>query len=225
MLMNMEWSPDKVAVIGDLVRSKEAPDRRRLQADLSNALGEVNRLVEPLEDLAPTIGDELQGVFTDLPSAVRATLLLRLELLMRGGVDARFGVGVGTIMVFSSERRITQDGPGWWSARTAIERVEAMAREPRTAFLRTRVELPEDGARVSRGEAAAVNAFLISRDALIGQMTPRRRRLLLGLLKDRRQSEMAEEEQIYQSAVSQGLSKSGGYAIVAAERELAGRVS
>jgi hypothetical protein len=70
-----------------------------------------------------------------------------------------------------------------------------------------------------------VNAFLISRDALVGQMTPRRRRLLLGLLKDRRQSEMAEEEQIYQSAVSQGLSKSGGYAIVAAERELAGRVS
>jgi hypothetical protein len=212
----------KVGLIGDLVGSKDAPDRRGVQADLAAALIEVNRRVPAVEELAPTIGDELQGVFADLPSAIRATLLLRLELLKHREVDIRFGIGVGRILVFPGERRITQDGPAWWSARAAIERVEEMAREPRTVFLRTRLELSEEETEISRGEAAALNAFLASRDAIVSQMTPRRRHLLLGLLTERRQWEMADEEGIYQSAVSQGLARSGGYAIVAAERELEG---
>lgn len=213
----------KVAVIGDIVRSKEAPDRARLQEALAASLRAVNSRLKPFEELEPTVGDEVQGVFSDLAAAVRATLLLRLELLKKSEIDSRYGIGLGSITVFEDQPRITQDGPGWWSARAAIDRVEEMAGQTRTPFLRTRFELPEERVKVSRREAAAVNAFLVNRDAIVGQMAPRSRRLLLGLLNGRLQAELAEEEGIYQSAVSQNLAQSGAYAIVAAEQELDAR--
>lgn len=69
---------------------------------------------------------------------------------------------------------------------------------------------------------AWVNAFLIMRDRTVDRMNPRARRLLLGVLKGRRQAELAEEEGVSQSAVSQSLAAAGAYAIVEAERLVAG---
>lgn len=216
----MARSRAKVTLIGDLVRSKEAPDRKRLHKALLASLREVNLRLEPFEELKPTIGDELQGVFLDVGSAVQASLLIRLELLKREEVDSRYGIGFGPVTILEEETRTTQDGPGWWSARAAIDRVEEMAREPRTAFLRTRFELPEEKVKVTTREAAAINAFLVARDSIVDQMNPRSRRLLLGVRTGRRQAELADEEQIYQSAVSQNLAQSGAFAIAAAEREM-----
>ena len=70
----------------------------------------------------------------------------------------------------------------------------------------------------------ALNAFLLCRDALVAQMKPRSRRLLLGLIMERSQAELARQEGISQSAVSQNLSSSGAYAIKAAELELEERL-
>src|SRR5918994_3847911 len=216
----MPSSKPKFAVICDIVRSKEAPVRKGLQEALIASLDTVNRQLKPLEELEPIAGDEVQGVFADIASAVRATLLLRLELLKKDGIDPRYGIGFGSIAVFEDQPRTTQDGPGWWSARAAIDRVAQMSRETRTPFLRTRFELPEEKVKVSRSEAAALNAFLVNRDAIVGQMAPRSRRLLLGLLTGKLQTELAEDEGIYQSAVSQNLAQSGAYAVAAAEQEL-----
>jgi SatD family (SatD) len=216
----MASSRESVAVIGDLVRSKDAPDRVGLHRALEVSLSAVNSQLKFLDELRPTIGDELQGVFHEIAPAVRATLLLRLELLRREGVDSRYGIGFGPITILNEETRNTQDGPAWWAARSAIDQVKATAEEARTAFLRTRFELPKERVKMSRREEVAINAFLFTRDAMIDRMTPRSRRLLLGVLADRRQAELAEEEGIYQSAVSQNLAQSGAYSIVAAEAEL-----
>jgi hypothetical protein len=216
----MASSRESVALIGDLVRSKDASDRVGLQRALEVSLADVNSQLEFVDELQPTIGDELQGVFREIAPAVRATLLVRLELLRQEDVDSRYGIGFGSITILDEQTRSTQDGPAWWAARSAIDRVKAMAEEPRTAFLRTRFELPKEEVTMSRQEEAAINAFLFTRDAMVDRMTPRSRRLLLGVLGGRRQAELAEEEGIYQSAVSQNLAQSGAYSIVAAEAEL-----
>lgn len=203
-------------LIGDLIGSRQATGRVALQHSLQRALRQVNELFDPVQPLEPTVGDEFQGAFLDPPSAARAALVLRLELLKEAEVDARFGLGWGEVTVFENRTPLSQDGPGWWSARAAIERVDEMSRGGRTDFVRTYLESSplQD---LSRGEVKALNAFFFCRDALVAQMKPRSRRLLLGLLLERSQAELAAEERISQSAVSQNLTASGAWAI-----ELAG---
>jgi hypothetical protein len=208
-----------VALIGDLIGSRKAKNRDDLQQGLQDALRWANSILIPAQKFEPTVGDEFQGVFSDVNSAVRATLLLRLHLLRERDVDARFGLGFGEVTVFESRTPISQDGPGWWAARAAIERINEQSRSGRTGFVRTHLESFELR-RLPRGEVAALNAFLFCRDALVAQMRPRTRRLLLGMLLDRPQAELAAEEGISQSAVSQNLVANGAYAIKAAEVEL-----
>lgn len=206
-------------LIGDLIGSREAEGRIALQGVLRRALDHVNELLDPLQPLEPTVGDEFQGAFRDPLSAGRAGLLLRLELLKEAEVDARFGLGWGEVTVFEDRTPLSQDGPGWWSARAAIERVDGLSRDGRTDFVRTYLESSEPR-EMTRGELKALNAFFFCRDALVAQMKPRSRRLLLGLLLGKSQAVLGAEERISQSAVSQNLAASGAWAIDLAEVEL-----
>jgi hypothetical protein len=211
--------PVYATLIGDLIGSRRAKSRVELQQALQRALRHVNEFLDPVQPLEPTVGDEFQGAFLEPFVAARASLLVRLELLKEAEVDARFGLGWGEVTVFETGRPLSQDGPGWWSARDAIERADDLSRDGRTDFVRTYLEssrlrdLPP-------GEVRAFNAFFFCRDALVAQMKPRSRRLLLGLLLGKSQAELATEERISQSAVSQNLTASGAWAIDLAEAEL-----
>jgi hypothetical protein len=214
-------------LIGDIVASRKADDREALQRLLRTVLSEANsdpRLRFAGErKLEVTLGDEFQGLFADADSAIRTTLVVRLELLIRAGVDLRFGVGAGPIDVYDEARSpVSQDGPGWWAARRAIDRAKSIAAVPRTSTLRTCYsEWTEAGQAPSLAENA-INAFLASRDHMVTRMKPRDLRLLGGLIRGRSQEEMAAEEKITQSAVSQRLNASGAYVIDAAQRRLKG---
>jgi hypothetical protein len=206
-------------LIGDLIGSREHKGRIALHRSLQSALRQVNGILDPVQPLEPTVGDEFQGAFDNPLSAARASLLVRLELLKEAEVDARFGLGWGEVTVFENRTPVSQDGPGWWSARAAIEKVDELSRGVRTDFVRTCLESSRLR-DLPRGEVSAYNAFFFCRDALVSQMKPRSRRLLLGLLLDKSQAEIAEEERISQSAVSQNLTASGAWAIEMAEAEL-----
>jgi len=206
--MDPEVAPYRaVALIGDVVGSKLAPDRAALQASLVAALTAVNAVVPSIQPLGPTLGDEVQGVYADVARAVRASVLVRLHLLP---VDTRYGLGTGDLTVFEqSTQPVSQDGPAWWSARAAIEYVQGRQdRRGHARHLRTWLLDPADPAA-----AAQVNAFLLSRDETIGLQTDRARRLLLGALLGQNQLQLAQSERISQSAVSQQLGTSGAYAI------------
>jgi hypothetical protein len=209
-------------LIGDVVESKQHPSRTRLQREITSVLGAVNELLDPVQPLEPTVGDEFQGCFASVADAALASLVLRLRLLTgAGAVDSRYGLGWGEIEVFERHRApISQDGPGWWSARAAIDRVKVTASKPRTAFARTCFEAaPETGMRGTA--AAALDAFLLVRDSTVGQMNERQRRLLLGLLSGFTQEELAAGEGVTQGAVSQALRRSGALAVEAAQKQLA----
>jgi hypothetical protein len=207
-----------VAVIGDLVGSRRSTSRREMQEQLVAALAIANESIESVQALAPTIGDEFQGVYADAGSALRATLVVRLAL--PDGVDCRCGIGVGNLEdVGSSEYGRTQDGPAWWAARDAI--VEAKRRESgQNKRLRSWFAVHEsEGSDV---DAGLVNAFLLCRDELVTRLDARQRRLVLGLLRGSSQKDLAATEGISPSAVSQSLHRSGAFALLGATDLLGG---
>jgi len=192
-------------VLGDLVGSRTLPDRAAVHARLARALDEVNRALDPVQDFAPTVGDEYQGACADLPGALLAGLLVRLALLP--GADARCGVGHGPVTVYDASRRPPlQDGPGWWTAREAIEAIGG-ARDPRRTWF----------AGTGTDAAGMVNAFLVCRDQLVDRLNERGARILRLALLGRTQKEIAELEGVWPSAVSQQFSRGVG-AVVQAHR-------
>jgi len=201
-------APQKaIAVIIDVSRSREHADRRALQTELGAIFARVNELVPALQSIEATVGDEFQAAYPDLATALRATLVTRL--LLSVDIDCRFGLGHGDIVTVGESRtgRI-QDGSAWWSARDAID--EAHKREyARLPFVRSWYQ---SGDTTERTEI--VNAYLLSRDHLLGAMKRRERALLLGQLLGETQSELAEREGITQSAVSQNLHKSGAMSLL-----------
>ncbi len=199
------------ALIGDVVRSREAADRRALHARLLDRLGAVSARTDPLEALAITVGDEFQATFAHLGQALHAALVLRTELLP--GIDTRVGIGWGQVTRLDAS---TQDGPAWWSAREAIEWVKSAQHQPalrhsRTAYRTTAAAaVPEE----------AVNAALLGRDHLVGSWDDRSVRILRGLMTDHTQAAVAAAEGISPSAVSQRVRSDGIGVVLTADQWL-----
>jgi hypothetical protein len=207
-----------VAVIIDVSRSREHPDRRALQQQLQEVFAEINEIQPGEQKIEPTVGDEFQAVYSDLGRALRATMLIQLFLPDR--IECRFGLGAGELRtVGTSVVGAVQDGSAWWCAREAVD--EARRHEySKLGFVRTWFrEAGADEARDSGslGAESIVNAYLLSRDHIIGSMSARARRLLRGHLLGKTQAQLAESEGITQSAVSQSLSNSGANALAASE--------
>ncbi len=109
-------SPAVATLIGDVVGSRDNPDRRQLHRRVRAALDVI---AEPAVDPpAITVGDEFQGTYPSVGQAIDAALTLRLTVA--ADIDVRFGIGWGPVTVLDAESGV-QDGPGWWAARDAIE--------------------------------------------------------------------------------------------------------
>ncbi|WP_413775474.1 SatD family protein [Paenarthrobacter sp. PAE-2] len=204
-----------IALIVDIVESRKLKDRVGAQRSIRTTFEDALRVHRPLRPLWPTVGDEFQAIFPTLGHALLATTQVRLSL--PDDVDCRFGLGRGeTVDVDEQAPGAIQDGSAWWNARRAIEETHRREHggEPylRSWFISN---TPREVSAM-----ALVNSFLLLRDASISSMRPRDRRLTAGSLYGYTQSELAEQEQITQSAVSQSLRRSGGAALVAAQHEL-----
>ena len=204
----------RVAVIADLVDSKNISDRRSAQESIAAAFALVDALVPHDQSMRATVGDEFQAVYSTIARALEATLLARLAL--PAGIDCRFGLGLGQVIdVGDGIAGSVQDGSGWWLARDAIN--QAHAREDsRTPSARAWFNAG-DGDVVREG---LVNAYLLARDHVVGSMTERSRRLVFGSMLGSSQAELAETEGITQSAVSQSLRRSGGASLIASIEQL-----
>ena len=212
-------------LLGDVVASKRHGDRRALQRKVEEALDTVNALVEAMQPLEATVGDEFQGAYGCVSDAVRASLLVRLSLLP--DVDTRFGIGSGEVTVFDAHRRpISQDGPAWWAAREAIERVHRQQRQSARERAARTWYVAHPGAEGGSERAPLlerfVNAHLLCRDALVPREDARGITLLRGWIVGRTQAELAEELGVTQSAVSQRLARMGAFAMRDAQELLNG---
>lgn len=223
--MARQSSPARATLLGDVIGSRVASDRKALHDQLSAALDQVSTEVDALDDLKVTAGDEFQATFATVGEALYAALLLRLRL--DPDIDVRIGVGWGPVTVLDAAHS-TQDGPAWWAARAAIEWVEE--HQSVVGFERVRTAYrpaPEaDGPRTERTasaagpSAAAVNAALLCQDHLVGSMDQRSRFILEGLMHGRTQTQLAQELGLTRQAVNQRRKHDGLAIAVEAARSL-----
>ncbi len=214
-MVELKQSTVLAALIGDVVRSRGALDRSALHEQLAAALAEANTRLRPVVPLRITVGDEFQGCFASVGEAVHASLWLRLHL---APAQLRHGVGWGAVAVLADEPRV-EDGPGWWAAREAIDGVKGDAARAGTKLLRTAYRRADE---TDGPDPGAVNAALMCRDQMIGSVSERSLRLLRGAIDGRSQAELAAEEGISASAVSQRMRKDGLVVILAADELLRG---
>ena len=200
-----------VTVIGDLVGSRRSADRLAVHTRFEQAIEAINAEFAPVVPLRIGLGDEFQGIFTTLGAAISATLRLRMALLP--DVDVRQGIGWGRVVVLAAEPRV-EDGPGWWAARAAIETVEAHERKAALRAVRT-AYVAADGE--AGPDPVLVNATLMSRDVVVSGLSERSMSVLDGLMRGRRQQDIADDLGISPSAVSQRVRAEGLAVVVAAD--------
>jgi hypothetical protein len=200
-------------LIGDIVGSRQTADRSGLHQRVAAALDAV----APGATEAPTftVGDEFQGSYPTVGAAIDAALSVRLDIAPE--FDVRFGIGWGEVTILDPDTGI-QDGPGWWSAREAIEWTAGAQQQPGLAHLRTAYRR----AGADGPDPDAVNAALMCRDHLLGSVDARSLRLLRGLLEHKTKKELAEMEGISASAVSQRTARDGLDLLVLASAQLRG---
>lgn len=194
----MAESTSRVALLGDLVSSRDAPDRAAVHAAVLAALALADAHTAPVSPLRVTVGDEFQGVYAHLGEALKATHLVRLALA--GHSDVRFGLGVGAIADIDPGRGI-QDGSAWWTARAAIEAVETSAARASHAALRTGLDAADTRA-IGPGVRAAATAL----DAALAGMSEATRSILLTLVTGGRQADAAHLLGVTPQAVNRQVS-------------------
>lgn len=109
-----------IAVIGDLIKSKEIESRAEIQSKLRMTLDNMNRDYASMiaSDFTITLGDEFQGVLNHGSSILE--ILDRIKFEMKP-VEIRFGIGIGEIVTeIDRNQSLGADGPAYWHAREAI---------------------------------------------------------------------------------------------------------
>lgn len=179
--------PQVAALIGDVVASRQSPNRAALQERLVEVLGVISDLHS--SRLAVTLGDEFQGRYSSLSEAVAVSWELHVRCLPFARL--RLGVGWGDILVEGSEQGpFGQDGPAWWNARDAIEQL-AESSQPSRTLVRTGTESDD-----------LLNAYFTLRDSFLDDLDAIDSEILLALAAGKTQRAIAEELGMHESSVS-----------------------
>lgn len=202
-----------VVLIGDLIGSRDVIERSDLHRRLSSALEDVNGRWGT--DLRITAGDEYQGTVPSLGAASAITLALRLSLLPTH--DVRHGIARGATAVLDAGSQI-EDGPGWWAARAAIDTAERRAERAATRSSRTAYRSADPDEPVG-----AVEAAFLARDELVGRLDARSLSVLRGLMSARTQRDLAEDQGVSASAISQRIRRDGIGVVVSMSEWLEGQ--
>ena len=132
------------AVTGDIERSREVCDRDELYHQIEEAIGYVNRKLEPFlaVPFSITVGDEFQGLLKQGIAAILATQVFACKLFP---FRARFGIGVGRVDTPLAERTALMDGECLRRSRRAIEAAKQSARRRSGEALLSSRESPHMG--------------------------------------------------------------------------------
>lgn len=110
-----------IAIIGDLIDSKQLDNRQQIQEQLRSALDFINIQFKDdiVSQLTLTLGDEFQGLLK-----VGAPVCFILDTLESqiSELNVRYGIGIGDIVTeINPSLSIGADGPAFWYAREALE--------------------------------------------------------------------------------------------------------
>ena len=205
-----------IALIGDLIESKQLKNRKKAQKDLQDMMAVLNQdyLVSPF---TVTTGDEFQALLRPNPEIMQ--LLDQIALGFPHPI--RFGLGLGEIVTdINREQSIGADGPAYWRARAAIEAIHE-----KNDYGSSRIAVSLGDEELSQ----AVNTVLAATSFIQSKWNTSQRevleRMLMEYIYDENFShgEIAELLQISPSALSKRL-KSSGLKIYLRNRRLAMRM-
>lgn len=113
-----------LALIADIVDSRKIVNRTAAQTQLQAVLTDINGDPRYAPMIASkfiiTLGDEFQGLLTAADLIME--IMAKIELAMHP-VQLRFGLGIGEIVTEIGEYSLGADGPAFWRAREAMERI------------------------------------------------------------------------------------------------------
>lgn len=117
------------AIIGDINKSRDLPDRAKVQRKFHKAIETINS--EYKRDIASkfvlTLGDEFQGLLISATDSYR--LVRRFQDIM-GEVPFAFGIGIGGLSTpLNRKAAVGMDGECFHRARAAINRAKKSKRE------------------------------------------------------------------------------------------------
>ncbi len=127
-----------MALIGDLVASREVPRREAFQRRLARTLARTGRSARGLASpFTLTLGDEFQAVYRGADTVFADLIAILAEI---HPVRARFVLGVGKLATRINPRQaLGMDGPAFHQARAAL-----MELKPQGGFLRIAGSEPAD---------------------------------------------------------------------------------
>jgi len=190
------------AIIGDIVASKTAIDREALQHLFLDVLDTANRTTSPQTDLRITRGDEFEGSYQTISDAWGATLRLRLLMIERGR-DLWTSVAWGEVTALpEASNAAAQDGPAWWTARSALTDLKQSSRQRSPENRRT--------AFTTDGPAASIlSAATILRDEVLARLDASDATITLGLMDGATQSSIASQLGVTAGVVSRRAHRNG----------------
>lgn len=202
-----------VAVKVDLVHSRRLKNRRGVQENLLRAIRETNRRFASAiaADFVVTHGDECQGLLRESGTS-HVFGMIELIIDRMHPVQARFGIGLGTLNTSLQEKAIGMDGPAWHNAKEALEG----ARRERVAARFRGFGLPADShsnSPASEDLDFLVDEYLSSLASLLLHVRSRwaldLREITELLEEGRTQAEIATSKGVSAAAVSKRLARAG----------------
>lgn len=202
-----------IAIIGDLIDSKNIENRFVVQERLKEILEEVNRYYREyiVSKWTITLGDEFQVLMR--PNLKLFEMLDLISYKMRPN-KIRYGIGLGDIKTsINYEESIGADGPAYWNARKAIESIHDNNNygNSKTAFIS------------GSSNDEIINNLLAYTDWMEERWTDSQREILYYLIDNNMYGEKFEQKKvakalnISQSAMSRRV-KSGGIKLYLSSR-------
>lgn len=204
-----------IAVIADLVGSRQIQDRRGAQALLRQVLQEINKTYQDqmASDFSLTLGDEFQGVLKAPEKILEILFQIKFRL---HPLKIRFGVGFGQISTaIDPAQSIGADGPAYYVARQMISEVKRIQSGKKALHVDMQF-----GHAERTGCLDALNAGLCLMHFIESGWTNKQRENIKdSLFSDLNQSQLALKKGLNQSTIHRSLTSAGYYEYERAYRE------
>ncbi len=195
-----------VAVIGDIIKSKQLPDRNQVQHKLTDILKEINQKYadELASNFMVTLGDEFQGLLKCGKSTM--SIISEIEMQMYP-VKIRFGLGVGKITTaINRDIPLGADGPAYYNARKMIDALKGSEKKLKKSYSNIMISIDGDESGVS----ILFNSILSLCSTIKQKWSKRQREIISAYIEhDNNQVRTASYLNIKQSSVHKGLSTAG----------------
>ncbi|MEL7654657.1 MAG: SatD family protein [Bacillota bacterium] len=196
-----------IAMIGDIVQSKELENRKECQDKLMTVLDSINK--KYTESIASkfmiTLGDEFQGLLKNGADTMRIISDIEIKMFP---VKIRFGIGIGRITTdINSDIPLGADGPAYYNARKMVELIKKTEKKNKTTDINIMIASEDN-----QSTDILLNTILTLSSAIKNKWTDRQREIVFDCIEHGdNQVRAAERLGIGQSSVQKSLSNTDYY--------------